>query len=480
MRNYVSWFSLKAPVYLVYMLQQVEYRPLPFLEWIQRCSRKDTPLNDVMHRKELHPTKKAKLLIVFAYCVMAAYYVLIAEIVLGAKDKALGSLLAFVLLTILPAVLASSLMVLVAIADALIVKPAEQKMIAETKSVLQNYPGTTILVAGSYGKTTMKELLAAVLGSKLAVAATAGNRNTPSAHAGFARTLTGKEDVVIFELGEGTPGDVRRFGATLHPNMAIITGLAPNHLDQYGTVKELAQDFLTLKKYVSSDNLYFAADSELLRKYITHEDQTYSANGGKSWQISDVDISADKTRFLLEYKGEKLNVESQLLGRHQIAPLALVAVIALDMGLSVSEVEAAIKSVQPYEHRMSSYHLNSASIIDDTYNGNLEGIMAGLSFLDEIEASRKVYVTPGLVDQGDETDAVHRKIAAKIADVAPDLLVLMQNSATDIIRDELAKLHYIGAVQVQDDPLMFYQGLEHVVRAGDVVLMQNDWTDNYH
>jgi UDP-N-acetylmuramoyl-tripeptide--D-alanyl-D-alanine ligase len=462
------------------MLQQVEYRVLPFFDWIQRCSQNDIPLDTVMQRKELQLTKKAKLLTVFAYAVTLIYYVLIAKIIFTTEDKILGILFAFIFLTTIPAVLAFSLMVVVAIADALIVKPAERKMIAETKSVLQKYTGTTILVAGSYGKTTMKELLAAVLGSKLKIAATAGNRNTPSAHADFARSLTGEEDAVIFELGEGAPGDVRRFGSTLHPDMAIITGLAPNHLDRYGNVEELAQDFMTLKKYVDVGKLYFAADSELLRKYITSEDQTYSVNGGKSWQVSDIDISADKTRFVLDYKGRKLSIESQLLGRHQIAPLSLVAVIALEMGLTPGDVEAAIQSVQPYEHRMSSYHLNGATIIDDTYNGNLEGIMAGLSFLKEIGPKRKVYVTPGLVDQGDETDAVHRKIAAKIAEVAPDMLVLMRNSATDIISDELEKLQYNGEIQTQDNPLLFYQGLEHIVRAGDVVLMQNDWTDNYH
>lgn len=480
MKQYVSWFSFRAPKYLVYMLQQVEYRPEPFFGWVLRCMKNNSPLSAVMRRQELRLTRKARLLLALAYILTVVWYTAVIVIVALLHDRVIGVLFGAALLALLPAALASMLMLVVAVADALIVKPAERRMIAETKSILEKHPGTTIVVAGSYGKTTMKELLASILGDGLDVAATAGNRNTPAAHAQFARALTGKEDVVIFELGEGDPGDVRRFAATLHPDVAIITGLAPNHLDKYGTVEELARDFMALRDFVPVEKLYYAADSTLLGAYIAPGDQTYGLDGGKTWKVSDVHITAERTEFSLTYKEKTLALRSKLLGRHQVAPLALVAVIAFDMGLTVEKIEAANEAIKPYEHRMSSYSLSGATIVDDTYNGNLEGIIAGLSFLSEIEAKRKLYVTPGLVDQGDETDNVHRKIAGKIAEVAPDVLVLMRNSATDIIQDELKKLQYQGDIQIQDDPLAFYQGLEHIVRGGDVVLMQNDWTDNYH
>ena len=128
---------------------------------------------------------------------------------------------------------------------------------------------------------------------------------------------------------------------------------------------------------------------------------------------------------------------------------------------------------------MQPYQLGGATIIDDTYNGNLEGMLAGLQLLAELPAARRIYVTPGLVDQGEETEQVHQAIAAKIAEVHPDLLVLMENSATQIIRVELEHLKYDGEIRIEQAPLAFYQNLDQIVRAGDIVLMQNDWTDNY-
>lgn len=65
-------------------------------------------------------------------------------------------------------------------------------------------------------------------------------------------------------------------------------------------------------------------------------------------------------------------------------------------------------------------------------------------------------------------------------DVKPDLIVLMDNSATKIIEEALAKLNYQGLVQIESDPLNFYQNIDKIIAAGDVVMMQNDWTDNYN
>jgi UDP-N-acetylmuramyl pentapeptide synthase len=122
---------------------------------------------------------------------------------------------------------------------------------------------------------------------------------------------------------------------------------------------------------------------------------------------------------------------------------------------------------------------HGAWIIDDTYNGNIDGMRAGLALLDELPAKRKIYVTPGLVDQGVETESVHVELGKLIAQSNPDRVVLMKNSVTDFISKGMEKEGYKGEVRIEQDPLNFYLNIEHFVAAGDLVLMQNDWTDNY-
>ena len=122
---------------------------------------------------------------------------------------------------------------------------------------------------------------------------------------------------------------------------------------------------------------------------------------------------------------------------------------------------------------------HGAWVIDDTYNGSLEGIRAGLKLLIDLPAKRKIYVTPGLVDQGIETQRVHLEIGELIAQANPDKVVLMQNSATNYITQGLENGKYKGNLQIENDPLNFYLNLEHIVATGDLIMLQNDWTDNY-
>jgi UDP-N-acetylmuramyl pentapeptide synthase len=84
-----------------------------------------------------------------------------------------------------------------------------------------------------------------------------------------------------------------------------------------------------------------------------------------------------------------------------------------------------------------------------------------------------------LVDQGDESEQVHTEMGQLIAVSKPDLVVLMQNSVTAFIVAGLEGAAYKGELHIETKPLEFYTNLKHFVAAGDVVVMQNDWTDNY-
>jgi UDP-N-acetylmuramoyl-tripeptide--D-alanyl-D-alanine ligase len=128
---------------------------------------------------------------------------------------------------------------------------------------------------------------------------------------------------------------------------------------------------------------------------------------------------------------------------------------------------------------MQPYQLDGAWIVDDTYNGNIEGIRAGTELLKELPGRRKIYVTPGLVDQGKESKRVHQEMGGLIAAASPDIVVLMHNSATPYIVQGLQSAGYAKETIIEDDPLGFYVNLAAFVATGDVVLMQNDWTDNY-
>jgi UDP-N-acetylmuramoyl-tripeptide--D-alanyl-D-alanine ligase len=327
----------------------------------------------------------------------------------------------------------------------------------------------------------MKELLLTVISEGKKVAATPANKNVSVSHAQFAAKLQGDEDVLIIEYGEGKPGDVTRFARATHPTHAVITGLAPAHLDKYRTVEAAGKDIFAVASYLHGKHVYVNTEAMALKPFMKASYHGYDSDGALGWKVKNIELTLTGTSFDLSKGKHKLHLTSGLLGRHQVGPLALAAAFSLEeLGLTEDEVTRGIAKTMPFEHRMQPYNLHGAWVIDDTYNGNIEGIRAGAALLAALPATRKLYVTPGLVDQGKEADAIHRTMGEVIADAAPDVVVLMRNSATAAITRGLEANGFKGELHIEQDPLLFYTNLGEFVAAGDVVLMQNDWTDNYH
>lgn len=475
--NILSIYWPSYPMAVIYMLQSVEYQPGPYLRWYWRTSN----FHRVMRRRTLQRTKAAKLLLLAVSLGMAIQiFAGLGLLWLGLAQQMPGAwALGLALLISYPLVWAHLVLLPLVLGRILIVAPKEKKLVAASKQIFAQHPGVKIAVAGSYGKTSMKELLGTVLAHGKNVAITPANKNVAVSHAYFAQALKGDEDVLVIEYGEGRPGDVARFAAVTQPTMGVVTGIAPAHLDHYPSLQAAAQDIFSLADYLKDQQVYVNAESSAAQDYIKDTHITYSAKGVGGWKVSNIAIDFDGVRFHLKKNHKTLRLHSGLLGRHQIGPLAAVAAIADELGLSTGQIEAGIRQTASFEHRMQPRQLHGAWIIDDTYNGNIDGLKAGLQLLADLPAKRRIYVTPGLVDQGAETQSVHKELGRAIATANPDKTILMQNSVTGYIQKGLAEGNYTGELVIETDPLQFYTNLEHILAAGDVILLQNDWTDNY-
>lgn len=460
---------------VVYMLQSTEYQTGAYLKWLWRT--KD--FRRVAYRRQLDMTRPARLLLAGQRIGLIAEYSAGVALALWSNNHSrpgywLAALLAVVLA---PLVWAHLITLPMQIGRWLIIRPLHHRQIKKSARLFAQHSATKIAVAGSYGKTSMKEMLNTVLSEGLKVAATEANKNVPISHARFAQKLTGDEQVLVIEYGEGAPGDVSRFARVTQPDIGIITGLAPAHLDKYKSLQRAGEDIFSLADYLNGKNVYVNGESEAAKTFIKKQYATYSEHGVGKFKIGDVKVSIDGVCFTITHGQDSLNIKAPVLGRHQVGPLAAVCAIALQLGMTKATIEKGVAKVKPFEHRMQPYQLAGAWVIDDTYNGNIDGMKAGLALLAELPAKRKIYVTPGLVDQGPENKRVHIELGKAIAAAQPDLVVLMKNSATKFIKEGLGD--FSGNLQVEEDPLNFYTNLDQIIAAGDLVLLQNDWTDNY-
>jgi UDP-N-acetylmuramyl pentapeptide synthase len=461
---------------IVYMLQSAEYQPDTYLKWFWRVQ----DFAKVSYRKKLVPTKAAKMLLgAFAAGELATILLSAGLFIHGlANHSSAETFYALALLLAAPILWAHLIILPLVLGRFFIIKPSSWLRVQRSSRIFANHPGQKIAIAGSYGKTTLKEILLMVLSEGKTVTATPANKNVSISHANFAEKLMGDEEIMIIEYGEGGPGDIGRFARKTHPDVGIITGLAPAHLDKYKTLQAAGRDIFSLAEFVGKNDLYVNSESSAIHEFMKPDQVAFSSQGIAGWKVKNVKLAIDGLSFELSNKTTKLKIKSRLLGRHLIGPLSLAVYLANKYGLAPKQIETGVAKIVPFEHRMKPSQVSGAWIIDDTYNGNIEGVKAGLELLAELPAKRKIYITPGLVDQGADEEKIHRHIGEMIAKTNPDKVVLMKHSVTDAIVKGMEG--YSGQLIIEDDPLEFYTNLDKFVAAGDIVLMQNDWPDNYN
>ena len=462
-----SLLSPRTPYTLTYMLQQSDYSNNLLLRWLLR----NPTLQEVQRRGTLVQTGRAKINLLVSY-------------VGWSIPLALGLLLSiyqdpwWILLVLLTSAVSLATLLLTNMLVQPVVDHTFKKEVHRARIKLTSMDAIKIAVIGSYGKTTTKEILATILSTEKKVAATPKNKNVLISHARWINELNGNEEILIFEYGEARPGDIAKMADLSQPDIAIITGVAPAHMEDYGSLDAIAKDFATIIDY-AKQSVYVNADSLLLEQYA-QESKTYNANHADQWLIKDVTQTITNTSFRMQKNKTQLELSSKLIGGHLVGSLGLCVAIAHRLGLQPESIIDGVAKTKPFEHRMQPYKLSGAWVIDDTYNGNIEGMRAGLALLKELQSKRKIYVTPGLVEQGNEAVSVHKELGRLIADASPDKVVLMQNSVLPYIKQGLSDHKYDGDVTIVDNPLTFYQNLQFFVANGDLVLMQNDWPDSYH
>lgn len=477
MKKYWTRFLPNYPQILIYMLQSCDYDIKSYISWLNRTD----DFRQVMIRRELDYTNKAKLLLLFIWLVSIVLYIysvisIIQSIASQAYFFGPFGLIVFILT---PLIVSYVVIAPLWLGRVLIQDPLERKTIENARQTITKHPAVKIAIVGSYGKTTAKEVLSTILREGKIVAATPGNINTPLGISQFATGLKGDEDVLIFELGEGKPGDIKELCELTQPTIGVMTGISEAHLESFGTIEEITREIFEIAKYLGDKPLYKNAECELIRNRINPDDKfAYTRMGVSVWKLTGAKTDFDGTQIETENGYEKISAHSGLLGYHNVGIVLAATSIANYVGLNSSQIQTGINNIRPFDHRMQPRNVNGAWIIDDTYNGNSQGVKAGLELLKQLNATRRIYVTPGLVEQGSMSQVIHEDIGRQIASVA-DVAVLMRNSVTDDIAKGLQSAGFKGQLKIIDNPKEFYLNIDQFVASGDVVLMQNDWTDNY-
>ncbi len=475
MKSWLSRYGLSYPRSIAYMLQASEYNVRDYLAWY----RDTKDFSQVERRKRLVGTPKGRLMLSVAWSIFMISLV-IAVLSFFLLPTPASYVLFVLILLAMPYLVAYGVIVPLVVIESLIQRPIERVVTGKARIKLRAHKAVKIGIAGSFGKTTMREILRTVLSEGMKVAAPPHSYNTPIGISRFVETLEGDEEILIFEMGEHYPGDVRELCELVDPDIGIITGVNEAHLERSGSLERTVAMIYEIADHLGDRPLYVNGESELARKNARPGNIIYDRNRVGEWRIVQPSTDLSGTSFVMERDVERMRMRSELLGLHQIGPIAAAAIIALRLGSSPERIEAGIERTKPFDHRLKPKVDPSGVItLDDSYNGNPDGVAAVIDFLSSLEGRRRFYVTPGLVEMGHRTEGVHREIGARLAKAGIEKVVLIRNSVTPYIEEGLKEAGYGGEIVWFDDAISAFTALPLLTAKGDVVLLQNDWPDQY-
>jgi len=273
----------------------------------------------------------------------------------------------------------------------------------------------TVGVTGSNGKTTVKNLLAAVLAQVAPTLATSGNYNNLIGVPLTLARLNAEHRFAVVEMGTNTPGEIARLAAITVPDAAVVVSIAPAHLEGFGDVAGVAREKGALFEALPEDGLAVApADSPWL-------DAWHRASRVKRWvgfgletgadvRASDIETTATGTRFTLITPAGEAPAELQLLGRHNVINALAAAATAWGLGVDTATIARGLAIVRPASGRLVPSELPSgAMLIDDTYNANPVSVAAAIDAA--VASGRPVWLALGdLGELGAEAAEWHARI----------------------------------------------------------------------
>lgn len=475
MNDWLTRYNLRYPRTLVYMLQACEYNVDDYLSWYHRV----TNFNQVERRKKLDKTPKAITLLILAWLILISI-IFFAVYLSFSYSGSITYILSIALIIILPYILPYLVLIFLLLITFL-QWPYEYFILLQTKKIIQKHPATRIAIAGSFGKTSFREILRTILSVSKKVAAPAESINTPLGIAKFIKTLTGDEEILIFELGEYYPGDIKKLCQLVKPDIGVITGINEAHFHRFKNINKTIDTIYELAAWLGPKPCYFNGESPLAITKATSEHIIFSRQGTKNFLVENPSTDLSGTSFTLKINDQKVNFHSDLLGLHQIGPLVAAIDIAQKLNHKIEDIQKGVTQTKPYAHRLEP-KIDSSGVIflDDSYNGNPDGVKAVIEFIKNISGHRRWYVTPGLVEMGSLAKKIHFEIGQQLAAAEIEKIILIKNSVTPFIELGLKNSDYPGEIIWFNDALTAYAALENLTAKNDIVLLQNDWPDQYY
>lgn len=328
-------------------------------------------------------------------------------------------------------------------------------------------------ITGSYGKSSTKEFLYQILKSKFRVSKTPSHVNVDIGIAQtILNTVSKKDEIFIVEMGAYTPGEIASSCRVAQPNIGIITGVNEQHLSFFKKIETTIKSKAELFAALPTEGLAIVnMDSPNARKTLAYSTAkrsvTYSTQEGHDLRATEIKQKGN----VLHFKVEGVEFKVPIFGEHYVQNLLACIAASLELGLTLKEIAKYAQQCQLLEGSFQIFEgKKGCQIIDDSYNANPDGFLLALKMAKDIKTKKLILVTPGMMELGDASESMHKKIGHSIATSCDSLIVTSEDAyeaLCEASRETKTTLHL--ATKTAD----MISAIEKELEPGSLILFEN-------
>jgi UDP-N-acetylmuramoyl-tripeptide--D-alanyl-D-alanine ligase len=277
---------------------------------------------------------------------------------------------------------------------------------------------SVIAITGSNGKTTTRQMTAAVIAKKFITLSTVKNYNNQIGVPLTLLRLVPEHKWAVVELGTNSPGEIARLAQICAPDIGVITNIGPAHLEGLGSLDGVMREKGQLIEHLkAAGKAVLNADDRRVYKLATQTKKEVLLFGqSKNARIRATAVK-EKTAgisFSLDLPEESLRVDLKVAGQFMVINALAAAAVGHLLGLSAEDIKAGLEKFEPAWGRMNIFQTaNGIHIIDDTYNANPDSMRAAITTLKSLRTNnRSILVAGDMLELGEQSEPLHRQVGA--------------------------------------------------------------------
>lgn len=372
--------------------------------------------------------------------------------------------------------------------SSMIARPIEAMIqryyVQDAKEILKKRKDLKIIgITGSYGKTSVKNILDTLLSDEYDTLMTPKSFNNKMGITLTIRnSLKGIHELFLCEMGADHIGEILDLMQFVKPQIGIVTAIGPQHLATFRTMDNIIREKMHMIEELPAGGIGFLnADNSYIRSHPLASKCRivwFGKDPIADYRIMEIIPHGQGTSFLIAHEGEQHAFTTCLLGEHNVYNLCASIAVSHELGVPFSKLQEKAPLIPYVQHRLQIVSTMPYTLIDDAYNSNPAGAHYALQVLKQMK-EKTIIVTPGMIELGQEEDQANQAFGKEMASCV-DEVILVGIKQTQKIKEGLLEGGYDESrIHVCKDFSSAMHTLKDIVQEGDVVLLENDLPDAF-